>query len=78
MLQQLKDANVELSPVKVNPSKLQTVTPALQALVSKSTELKDLAQRALVSQPSSDYLLLKYLLGPLVLVSYSAVSLDQS
>ena len=59
MLQQLKDANVQLSPIKVNPSKLQTVTPALQALVSKSTELKDLAQRALVS-PRTSVLLLRW------------------
>jgi len=56
MAQQLKESNIVVTPIKVNPNKLQTVTPAMQALISKSTELKELAQRALVSYLRSVFL----------------------
>jgi len=56
MVQQLKDANISLTAIRVNPNKLQAATPAVQALVSKSTELKEIAQRALVSYLRSVFL----------------------
>lgn len=49
MLAALAEAKVPIKGLKHNPEKLQAVTPALQALLSKDTELKETAQRALVS-----------------------------
>jgi len=40
MLKQLEDAKVPLKPLKINPSKTQPVSPALQALLSKNNDLK--------------------------------------
>ncbi len=40
MLNQLRDAKVPLKPLKINPSRSQPVSPALQALLSKNNELK--------------------------------------
>ncbi len=40
MLKQLEDAKVPLKPLKINPSKTQPVSPALQALLSKNSDLK--------------------------------------
>lgn len=40
MLAALEAAQVPLKAIKQNPSKLQPVGPALQALCSKDTELK--------------------------------------
>ena len=45
----LAAAGVPLSEVKVNPSKGAPVTPALAALLSKSPDLKQAAQRAVQS-----------------------------
>ena len=40
MLAALEAAHVPLKPIRVNPHKTQSVTPALAALLSKSPELK--------------------------------------
>ena len=40
MLKQLEDAKVPLKPLKINPNKTQPVSPALQALLSKNSDLK--------------------------------------
>jgi ATP-dependent RNA helicase DDX10/DBP4 len=40
MLAALEAARVPLKPLKINPGKTQPVGPALQALLSKSAELK--------------------------------------
>jgi hypothetical protein len=40
---------VPIKQIRQNPSKLQPVGPALQALLPKSQELKDFAQRALIA-----------------------------
>ncbi len=40
MLKQLEAAKVPLKPLKINPSKTQPVSPALQALLSKNNDLK--------------------------------------
>ena len=49
MLKQLEDAKVPLKPLKINPSKTQPVSPALQALLSKNNELKVRVTRLLLS-----------------------------
>ena len=56
MLAALGDAKVPIKGLKHNPAKLQAVTPALQALLSKDSELKETAQRALVSYLRSTFL----------------------
>ncbi|KAL4857390.1 putative ATP-dependent RNA helicase DDX10 [Chlorella vulgaris] len=56
MLVQLEEAKVPMKQLKHNPAKVQPVTPALQALLSKDAELKDIAQRALVSYLRSVFL----------------------
>ncbi|KAI3430456.1 hypothetical protein D9Q98_005051 [Chlorella vulgaris] len=56
MLAQLEEAKVPMKQLKHNPAKVQPVTPALQALLSKDAELKDIAQRALVSYLRSVFL----------------------
>lgn len=40
MLAQLEAAKVPLKPLRINPSKTQPVSPALQALLSKNNDLK--------------------------------------
>jgi hypothetical protein len=40
MLQLLKEANIPLRAMKVNPKRTQSVTPALQSLLSKNKDLK--------------------------------------
>ncbi|CAK0786422.1 hypothetical protein CVIRNUC_009635 [Coccomyxa viridis] len=56
MLKQLEGAKVPLKPLKINPKMTQPVSPALQALLSKNNELKELAQRALVAYVRSVFL----------------------
>ncbi|KAL4422731.1 hypothetical protein ABPG75_008928 [Micractinium tetrahymenae] len=56
MLAQLEEAKVPIKQLKHNPAKVQPVTPALQALLSKDAELKEIAQRALVSYLRSVFL----------------------
>ncbi|EFN51307.1 hypothetical protein CHLNCDRAFT_28229, partial [Chlorella variabilis] len=56
MLAQLEEAKVPMKQLKHNPSKVQPVAPALQALLSKDGELKEVAQRALVSYLRSVFL----------------------
>ncbi|PSC73011.1 DEAD-box ATP-dependent RNA helicase 32 [Micractinium conductrix] len=56
MLAQLEEAKVPVKQLKHNPAKVQPVTPALQALLSKDAELKEVAQRALVSYLRSVFL----------------------
>lgn len=56
MLEHLREGKIELKSLKHNPSKVQPVTPALQALLSKDSELKEIAQRALVSYVRSVFL----------------------
>ncbi|MEW5308593.1 MAG: hypothetical protein WDW38_000538 [Sanguina aurantia] len=56
MLAQLAAANVPIKQVKANPGKTQPVTPALQALLSKSLELKEFAQRSLTAYLRSMFL----------------------
>lgn len=56
MLEILKEGKIELKSLKHNPTKVQPVTPALQALLSKDSELKEIAQRALVSYIRSVFL----------------------
>ena len=57
MLQRLSDARIPIKQVKMNPSKRQQVTPALQALLSKDTELKEAGQRALVAYAKSVHMM---------------------
>ena len=45
MLAALEAARVPIRQIRLNPGKAQPVTPALQALLSKNTELKVLATR---------------------------------
>ena len=40
MLKQLEGAKVPLKPLKINPNMTQPVSPALQALLSKNSDLK--------------------------------------
>ncbi|KAK9814593.1 hypothetical protein WJX72_008381 [[Myrmecia] bisecta] len=56
MLSLLGAAHVPIKAIKMNPNKTQAVTPALQALLSKGNDLKELAQRALVSYLRSVFL----------------------
>ena len=56
MLGALHDAKVPTRQLKQNPAKIQPVSPALQALLSKDTALKETAQRALVSYLRSVFL----------------------
>ncbi|KAK9832102.1 hypothetical protein WJX81_007052 [Elliptochloris bilobata] len=56
MLAALAAARVPIRQIRLNPSKAQPVTPALQALLSKNAELKELAQRALVAYLRSVFL----------------------
>ncbi|GLI59364.1 hypothetical protein VaNZ11_001229 [Volvox africanus] len=56
MLAALADAKVPLNQIRPNPAKQQTVTPALQALLSKDQELKEFAQKALVAYLRSVFL----------------------
>ncbi|EFJ48780.1 hypothetical protein VOLCADRAFT_60063 [Volvox carteri f. nagariensis] len=56
MLAALTEAKVPLTQIKPNPAKQQSVSPALQALLSKDQELKDFAQKALVSYLRSVFL----------------------
>lgn len=56
MLKQLEEAKIPVKHLRHNPGKIQPVTPALQALLSKDQELKEVAQRALVSYLRSVFL----------------------
>ncbi|KAG1664899.1 hypothetical protein FOA52_006245 [Chlamydomonas sp. UWO 241] len=56
MLEALADAKVPIKQIKVNPKKAASVGPALQALLSKSVELKEFAQRALIAYVRSVFL----------------------
>lgn len=40
MLRQLEEVKIPIKPLKINPNKTQPIGPALQALLSKSNELK--------------------------------------
>lgn len=57
MVKRLEEAKVPVKPIKMNPAKRQQVTPALQALLSKSLELKEMAQRALVAYVKSVHMM---------------------
>ena len=50
MLAALEAAKVPLKAIRANPAKTQAVTPALQALVSKSSELKVVTVAILLQQ----------------------------
>ncbi len=56
MVAALNEAKIPIKGLRHNPAKLQAVTPALQALLSKDTELKETAQKALVSYLRSTFL----------------------
>ncbi|KAF5838490.1 P-loop containing nucleoside triphosphate hydrolase protein, partial [Dunaliella salina] len=56
MLAQLEEAKVPIRQIKINPAKQQPIGPALQALLSKSVELKEFAQRAMVAYVRSEFL----------------------
>ncbi|KAL4525635.1 hypothetical protein Ndes2437A_g04083 [Nannochloris sp. 'desiccata'] len=56
MVEALNEAKIPIKGLRHNPAKLQAVTPALQALLSKDTELKETAQKALVSYLRSTFL----------------------
>jgi ATP-dependent RNA helicase DDX10/DBP4 len=56
MVAALNEAKIPIKGLRHNPAKLQAVTPALQALLSKDTELKEVAQKALVSYLRSAFL----------------------
>jgi ATP-dependent RNA helicase DDX10/DBP4 len=56
MVAALNEAKIPIRGLRHNPAKLQAVTPALQALLSKDNELKETAQKALVSYLRSTFL----------------------
>jgi ATP-dependent RNA helicase DDX10/DBP4 len=56
MLAQLAAAKVPIRALRHNPAKLQPITPALQALLSKDAALKETAQRALACYLRSVFL----------------------
>ena len=56
MMGALNEAKVPIKGLKHNPAKIQPVTPALQALMSKDNELKEIGQRALVAYLRSIFL----------------------
>ena len=56
MTQQLAQAKVPVKQLRHNPARVQPVGPALQALLSKSTELKEFAQRSIIAYVRSVYL----------------------
>lgn len=56
MIQDLKDGKIDLKCLKYNKEKIQPVSPALQALLSKDAEVKTVAQKALVSYLRSVFL----------------------
>ena len=56
MNEALEEAKIKLKSLKYNKDRIQPVTPALQALLSKDAELKSIAQRALISYIKSVFL----------------------
>jgi len=56
MIADLKEAKVELKCLKYNKEKIQPVSQALQALLSKDAEVKTMAQKSLVSYLRSVFL----------------------
>jgi len=56
MVADLREAKVELKCLKYNKEKIQPVSQALQALLSKDAEVKTLAQKSLVSYLRSVFL----------------------
>ena len=56
MIKDLKEAKVELKCLKYNREKIQPVSQALQALLSKDAEVKTAAQKAVVSYLRSTFL----------------------
>lgn len=56
MIAALREAKISLKCLKYNKEKIQQVTPALQALLSKDPQLKEIAQKALVSYLRSVFL----------------------
>ncbi len=56
MIKDLKDGKIDLKCLKYNKEKIQPVSPALQALLSKDAEVKTIAQKALVSYLRSVFL----------------------
>lgn len=56
LVPQLAAAKIPIKLIKINPAKQTPIGPALQALLSKSVELKDWAQRALVAYVRSVFL----------------------
>lgn len=56
MMQDLKDGKVELKCLKYNKEKIQPVSPALQALLSKDADVKTIAQKSVVSYLRSVFL----------------------
>ncbi|CAG9467327.1 unnamed protein product [Pedinophyceae sp. YPF-701] len=49
MVKALAEAKIPIKQIRPNPDKQQQVSPALQALLSKVPEVKEMAQRAIVS-----------------------------
>ncbi|KAL6769232.1 hypothetical protein ACKKBG_A18010 [Auxenochlorella protothecoides x Auxenochlorella symbiontica] len=56
MLASLGEAKIPIKQLRHNPEKIQSVTPALQALLSKDAEIKGLGQRACTSYLRSVHL----------------------
>jgi ATP-dependent RNA helicase DDX10/DBP4 len=56
MIEDLKEAKVELKCLKYNKEKIQPVSQALQALLSKDADVKTLAQKSIVSYLRSIFL----------------------
>ncbi len=56
MIADLKEAKVELKCLKYNKEKIQPVSQALQALLSKDAEVKTMAQKSIVSYLRSVFL----------------------
>jgi ATP-dependent RNA helicase DDX10/DBP4 len=56
MLAQLEATHIPVKQLKHNPDKIQPITPALQALLSKDQQLKEIAQRSVVSYLRSVFL----------------------
>jgi len=57
MVELLRQRKIPIEEIKVNPSKLMTIQPELEAICSKEPEIKFLAQKALRSYLRSVYLM---------------------
>ncbi|GAX85700.1 hypothetical protein CEUSTIGMA_g13114.t1 [Chlamydomonas eustigma] len=56
ILEDLRASKIPIKQTKINPGIAHSVGPALQALLSKSTELKEYAQRSLIAYVRSVFL----------------------